>query len=49
MDYEELKEHVMDFFGDTSRSAAETRDGLEQLAEEARMLAESIDVGADAD
>lgn len=43
MTYEKLKEALMAYFSDTSRSAAETKEGLETLAEEAQMLADSID------
>lgn len=43
MDYEELKQHLMDFFGDTSRPASETKRDLIALAEEARTLAETIE------
>ncbi len=42
MTYDELKAALMKFFGDTSRSASETREGLLAIAEEAEALAESI-------
>jgi hypothetical protein len=43
VDFETLKNHVMDFFGDTSRSAGETKRDLLAIAEECQTLAESID------
>lgn len=49
MTYEELRTHVMDYFGDTSRSAAQTKEDLETLAEECQMLADSIDDDTDED
>lgn len=45
MTYDQLKEHLMEFFSDTSRSPSETKDGLEDIAAEAEMLAESIPDG----
>lgn len=42
MEYDQLKDHLLDFFGDTSRSAAETKEGLQAIAEEALGLAETI-------
>ena len=42
MTYEELKAHVFDYFGDTSRPSSETNLDLETLAEECQILAESI-------
>lgn len=46
MSYEELKEHLMTFFGDTSRSPSETREGLKGIIEEAEMLIETIPEGS---
>ena len=43
MDYEQLKAHVIAYFGDTSRPASETKEGLLALAEECETLAETID------
>ena len=42
MNYEELKQALMTFFGDTSRSAEETKDGLESLRDEIEMLIETL-------
>lgn len=42
MDYEQLKEHVLDYFGDTSRPASETKADLRALSEEIDMLIESM-------
>ena len=43
MSYDELKRLVMNYFGDTSRPASETKADLLALAEECQTLAESID------
>lgn len=42
MTYDELKAHVMTFFGDTSRSKQETKEDLLAIAEECEMLAETL-------
>lgn len=42
MDYEELHEALQSFFGDTSRSASETREGLLDIIAEAETLVESL-------
>lgn len=42
MELHELKDALQKFFSDTSRSAQETKDGLNEIADEAYMLAESI-------
>lgn len=42
MEYEEMKEAVDKFFGDTSRTQQETRDGLEELIEEIRFLISTL-------
>lgn len=42
MDYEQLEQKVVDFFGDTSRPAWETKRDLLTLAEKCRELAETI-------
>lgn len=47
MTYEQLKTHVMTFFGDTSRTKASTKHWLNALADECQMLAESIRVDDD--
>ena len=44
MTKENLLDAIQKFFGDTSRSADETKDGLEEAAELAEELANSIDV-----
>lgn len=49
MTLKELKEALQAFFGDTSRSAHETRNGLLEIAEDAQMLAESIPADDDED
>lgn len=41
--YEELRSIVLDFFGDKSRSASDTKSALLALADECMMLAESIE------
>lgn len=43
MEYEELKDALMDYFGDTSRSAGQTKGGLISISDEARELASTID------
>lgn len=43
MDYEQMKEAVMKYFGDTSRPASETKAALIELADECLALAEAID------
>lgn len=42
MSYNELHEHLMVFFGDTSRTPEETKSFLLDIAAEAEMLADSI-------
>lgn len=42
MSYEDLKKALMDFFGDTSRSADETREALESLKGEIEDLLETL-------
>lgn len=49
MTYDELKEKVMDYFSDRSRCAAQTKEDLETLAEETKLLADSIDPCDDQD
>lgn len=50
VEYEDLENMVMDFFGDTTRSAAETKRDLLALAEKCRDLASTIeDEAADDD
>jgi hypothetical protein len=41
--YDELKGALDKFFGDTSRSRAETRDGLESLLEQIKLMLEALD------
>lgn len=43
MSYDELLQHVRDYFGDTSRPASETKRDLNTLGDECFMLAESIE------
>lgn len=47
MDKDEIIESIMTFFGDTSRSASETKEGLLDIAERAQSLADSISDDAD--
>ena len=47
MEYEELKEALMDYFGDTSRSAGQTKGGLLSIADEAMELASTIEDATD--
>lgn len=42
MDYATIKSAVDDFFSDTSRSPAETREGLEHLRCEIDMLLDTL-------
>jgi hypothetical protein len=42
MSYDELIAALKSFFGDTTRSAAETKAGLQGLIDEAEMLRDSI-------
>ncbi len=49
MEYEELRENLLKFFSDTSVSAEKTKAGLLSIAEEAIMLAETIEGSADFD
>lgn len=42
MTLEAIKQAIQDFFGDTSRPASETHDGLLDIAEQAQSLAETI-------
>lgn len=39
---EDVIKALKDFFGDTSRPAAETKEGLEEIIDEAEMLASTI-------
>jgi len=43
MSKDELIQAVQDFFGDTSRSAQQTKDGLEEIASLAQLYADSIE------
>lgn len=43
MSYEQLLEHVRSFYGDTSRSQEETRDRLEDLLDEVKLLIDSLE------
>lgn len=38
----EILQDIQDYFGDTSRSPSETKDGLERISDEALGYAESI-------
>lgn len=42
MNYDDIESKVMDYFGDTSRSAGETKRDLLALADKCKDLAESI-------
>ncbi len=42
MTYDQLMGHVMDFYGDKSRSQGETKSDLLALAEELQTLAETL-------
>lgn len=42
MKLEELKKAVDKFFSDTSRSPAETREGLEEVSEHIKMLCDTL-------
>lgn len=42
MTYQELKDAVMKYFGDTSREAEETKTDLKTLVEEIEMLIETL-------
>jgi hypothetical protein len=42
MTYNQLKDAVMEFFGDTSRSRAATKSGLRGIADEIEILIESL-------
>jgi hypothetical protein len=42
MTYEELKDALSRYFGDTRRSPEETREGLENLRDEIDMLLETL-------
>jgi hypothetical protein len=45
MDYEALKAAVMNYFGDTSRSQAQTKEDFKALIMELEMLIEALDGG----
>jgi len=47
MNYAQLLHALREFFNDTSRSPAETKEGLLDIAMEAKTLAESIPEEAD--
>lgn len=49
MELHELKKALHEFFSDTSRPASETKDGLNEISDEAYMLAESIPSDDEAD
>ena len=42
MTLEAIKQAIQDYFGDTSRPASETREGLLDIASHAEQLAEAI-------
>lgn len=42
MTLDSVKQSIQDFFGDTSRSRSETREGLEELRDEVDTLLESL-------
>lgn len=43
MNYDKLKDAVMDFYGDTNRSRGQTKSGLEQLRDELDILIDTLD------
>lgn len=43
MEYEDLKTAVMDYYSDTSRTREDTKDGLEAIIEEVRMLIDTLE------
>lgn len=45
----ELKDALQEFFGDTSRSQHETREGLLDIAADATLLAEGLEADDDED
>lgn len=47
MEYQEMLSAVKAFFGDTSRSPSETREGLEDLVADIEMLIDSLPEGDD--
>lgn len=47
MTYEELRQHVQNYFGDKSRSQGATKADLLALADECHTLAESLQDDAD--
>lgn len=49
MDYKELKDALMEFFGDTSRTPGQTKSGLLAIIDEAQMLADTIDEDSEAE
>lgn len=49
MEYEQLKQALQDYFGDTSRSPGATKAGLQALIDEAESMIESIPDKAEED
>ena len=47
MEYKELNSALMEFFGDTSRTPAKTKSGLLAIADEAQLLADTIEDDAE--
>ncbi len=43
MTYECLLEAIQSYYGDTSRSREETREGLEDLLEEVKLLIDTLE------
>lgn len=42
MDIEELKEAINKFFGDTSRSRSETKEGLEEASDHIQTMLDTL-------
>lgn len=47
MTKQELQAHIDEFFSDQSRSQAQTKEALEELAEHIQMLADTLEVDDD--
>lgn len=47
MNYEQLRQHVQNYFGDKSRSQGETKRDLLALSDECQTLAESLQDDSD--
>lgn len=49
MDANDIVKQIQDYFGDTSRPARDTLEGLRLIAEEAEAYANTIDAEADSE